>query len=98
MSDSPTTNAKGYTPEETQATQALSDQLMELTGAVHPKVAMTALLAAYMRHAHRTNTVAGAAEHLVAVGGGVLMTNMLVAAAVDRDARTHVVPAAGLVH
>lgn len=98
MSDNTTTNSKGYTPAETQATQALSDQLMELTGAMHPKIAMTALLSAYMRHAQRANIVDGAAENLVAVGGGVLMKTMLAAEAADRDARTLVVPAAGRVH
>ncbi|MGE3348167.1 MAG: hypothetical protein AB7I35_12115 [Ramlibacter sp.] len=86
---------KGYTPEDLQATAKLTDQLMELTAPHHPKVGMSALLSAYMRQAVATGTVVGAAEHLVSVGGGVLMTNMLAAASAEKEHRAHVLPAAG---
>ncbi|MBX3588763.1 MAG: hypothetical protein KF796_19195 [Ramlibacter sp.] len=89
------TTPKGYTPEDLRAASMLTDQLMELTAQYHPKVGMSALLSAYMRHAVNTGTLVGAAEHLVSVGGGVLMTNMLAAASAEKEHRAQVLPAAG---
>lgn len=92
------TTPKGYTPEDMQAVQALTDALMAATAAAHPKIAMTALVTAYMRHATKSDVMVGAAEHLVAVGGAVLLGVMSTQADADRQHRTQVMPATGRMH
>lgn len=68
---------KGYTEEDVRIASGLVEQFVAATWSVNHRCALSALLTVYMQVAERQGESVKAAEHLVSVGGGVLLQAML---------------------